>query len=299
MACRCAPGGVREILFQAIVIANKTRAQIRRPLGTFGRVTITAVDTRGNILGMVRNLDAPIFGSDVSIQKARTTALISSKDAADFLRGIPKPAQYLDNNFQVKAEVDLGSYADRAQTFIGPQALTDGTAFTVRAISNLHRPFFPDGKNGNDPGPFNKSLVGGEWSIFSTGLQLDLSFNRILQHVLFAAANAAPDVTDSCSDAPGLRLANGLQIFASSVPVYRGGVLVGGLGVAGDAPDQDEMMAFLGLHEAGLILGGAVNNAPPEMRADRLTPMGTRLRYVQCPQRPFVGSDEERVCDGK
>ncbi len=290
---------VRQILSSALVIAERTRAQIRRPLGTFGRVTITAVDTRGNILGMVRNRDAPIFGSDVSIQKARTTALLSSTDAADFLRAIPKPASYLDTSFNVKEEVSLGSYADRAQAFIGPQALTDGTAITVRAISNLHRPYFPDGKTGNDSGPFSKPNQDGEWSVFSTGLQLDLSFNNVIQHVLFAAAGAAPEVGLSCNDAPGLRIANGLQIFASSVPIYRGGVLVGGLGVAGDGPEQDEMMAFLGLHEAGLELNAAVNNAPPEIRADRLTPMGTRLRYVLCPQRPFRDSDEERVCEGK
>jgi hypothetical protein len=35
------------------------------------------------------------------------------------------------------------------------------------------------------------------------------------------------------------------------------------------------------------------------MRADRLSPQGTRLRYVQCPQAPFLGSDEQNVCAGK
>jgi hypothetical protein len=34
------------------------------------------------------------------------------------------------------------------------------------------------------------------------------------------------------------------------------------------------------------------------MRSDTLTPMGVRLRYVQCPQAPFNGSDEQNACAG-
>lgn len=291
---------VRQLLTSALIIAERTRANIRRPLGTFGRVTITVVDTLGNILGMVRNRDAPVFGSDVSLQKARTTTLLSSTDAADYLRNISEPAKYVENDLTtVKEEVPISVYVDRAQAFVGPEFLTDGTALTVRAISNLHRPFFPDGIEGTSSGPFNKEISTGEWSIFSTGLQLDLSFNKILQHALFAAASLGEDVGDTCIETGGIRLANGLQIFASSVPVYRGNELVGGVGVAGDAPDQDEMMAFLGVHEAGLVLNGSLNNAPSEMRADRLKPRGTRLRYVQCPQSPFRDSDEQQVCAGK
>jgi hypothetical protein len=58
------------------------------------------------------------------------------------------------------------------------------------------------------------------------------------------------------------------------------------------------MMAFLGLHDAGVLLGTGIGNAPPEQRADQLTPDGYRLRYVQCPQNPFVKSTEENVCEG-
>ena len=75
--------------------------------------------------------------------------------------------------------------------------------------------------------------------------------------------------------------------------------MIGGIGVSGDGVDQDDMIAFLGVHEAGLALGGALGNAPPAMRADQLSPGGTPLRYVQCPQAPFIDSDEEQVCDGK
>jgi hypothetical protein len=128
----------------------------------------------------------------------------------------------------------------------------------------------------------------------------------ILQHVVFllgggpdVAPNCAGVGTDLVTPAVDPRLANGLQIFPGSVPVFRGDTLVGGIGVSGDGVDQDDMIAFLGLHNAGVSLGGAIGNAPPERRADRLTPRGVRLRFVQCPQAPFLDTSETSVCDGK
>jgi hypothetical protein len=35
------------------------------------------------------------------------------------------------------------------------------------------------------------------------------------------------------------------------------------------------------------------------MRADQLAPQGVHLRYVQCPQSPFLDSNADNVCDGK
>ena len=292
---------VEQILVSAFDIAARTRAQIRRPLDTFGRVTITIVDTNGLVLGMIRNRDAPVFGSDVSLQKARTTTLLSSLDAEQFFAKIDTPATYLENDFvTVKEEVPLDEYMDRSKALLGATAFEDGVAYSIRSISNIHRPFFPDGLSSAEAGPLNKEPSLREWSVFSTGLQLDVSFNKIVQHVLYAATGAGSDVDFSCNQSTSpLRLANGLQIFASGVPIYRHGELVGGLGVAGDAPEQDEMMAFLGLHNAGILLESGIANAPVEIRADRLTPNGYRLRYVQCPQNPFTDSNDENVCRGK
>jgi len=292
-------GEVRRLLASALAVANRSRAQIRRPLGTPARVTISVVDSQGGVLGMLRSRDAPVFGADVSLQKARTAAFFSSKDAGEFLRDIPKPAVYVDENLMPKAVVDLGDYVTAAQAFVGPDALADGTAFSDRAGGNLSRPFYPDGIRGNPHGPFSKSFADNEWSVFSTGLQLDLVINHILQHVLFAAAGAGQDVGSNCTDADTGRIANGIQIFPGSVPVYRGSELVGGIGVSGDGVDQDDMIAFLGLHEAGLALDGSINNAPKEVRADRLTPQGERLRFIQCPQSPYFDSDEQNVCGGR
>ena len=72
---------VQELLSSALDVANRARAQIRRPLGSQARVTISVVDTNGEILGIVRGRDAPMFGADVSLQKARTATLFSSATA--------------------------------------------------------------------------------------------------------------------------------------------------------------------------------------------------------------------------
>ena len=320
----------QALLSNALRVANSARAQIRRPLNSQARVTISVVDTKGEILGMVRTRDAPVFGADVSLQKARTAAFFSSTTGADFLNALP-PANYVaftEAGAELLNQVPLGSYVTDLQNFLeDPMALTNGAfAFSDRAGGNLSRPFFPDGIDERGPGPLSKPQ--GEWSPFSTGLQLDLAINAIVQHVLFSVTGGAfSDVPAGCAGAgfnagrttPGVidlglasfdppttvnSVANGLQIFPGSVPIYRGSTLVGGIGVSGDGIDQDDMISFLGLHEAGIELGGAINNAPVEIRADQLTPQDTRLRYIQCPQSPFLeggsfDASEQRPCEGK
>ncbi|MGH7186778.1 MAG: heme-binding protein, partial [Pseudomonadota bacterium] len=156
-------------------------------------------------------------------------------------------------------------------------------------------------------GPLSKPA--GEWTPFSTGAQLDLIYNALIQHVAFVSGLAA-DAPANCTGVQGFNagfgvagavpaLANGLQIFPGGVPIYRGGQLVGGIGVSGDGVDQDDLVAFLGLHEASAILGGAIGNAPAALRSDAFTAAGTRLRYVNCPQAPFLDSNAEGVCAGK
>ncbi|MEM9702457.1 MAG: hypothetical protein AAF907_08440, partial [Planctomycetota bacterium] len=75
----------RVILEEAFTVMSRARAQIRRPLDSPAEVSISLVDTRGRILGIVRAPDAPIFGTDVSLQKARTATFFSNAIAADEL----------------------------------------------------------------------------------------------------------------------------------------------------------------------------------------------------------------------
>lgn len=336
---------VRSLLSNALAVANDARAQIRLPLGSPARVTISVVDSQGNNLGMVRGRDAPVFGADVSLQKARTAAFFSSPDAGNFLRSSALPEYNYLRLESVPGEINvatgsIGSYVNQLSQFLNTNSVLDGSvAFSDRAGGNLSRPFYPDGINNTNAGPLSKPQ--GEWSVFSTGLQLDLSINAILTAVVSSAFNSNDGIGVTPTDPPGVaalleagvpdtgcvgkslalpgfpvipefeetrtipggaqipapRLANGLQIFPGSVPVYRGDTLVGAIGVSGDGVDQDDMISFLGVHRAGIQLN-TINNAPKAIRADNLTPQDVRLRYVQCPQAPFNGSSAENVCEG-
>ena len=126
---------------------------------------------------------------------------------------------------------------------------------------------------------------------FHVGLQLDLNYNAII-----ASATGSPVV--GCT---GLaRAKNGIQIFPGSFPIYKNNQLIGAIGISGDGIDQDDMVSFLGLANAGKILANGIGNAPKAIRADTLAPRGegTRLRYVNCPQAPFNDSTEQNVCEG-
>ncbi|MEJ1961144.1 MAG: heme-binding protein [Gammaproteobacteria bacterium] len=201
----------------------------------------------------------------------------------------------------------LGQYVTALRTFTDlPTTLSDGqTAITSRTVGNLARAFYPDGVDGNPAGPLAKPMA--EWSVFSTGIQLDLAYNAIVHHVGFVLG-LVPDVSTNCTGDTGLSggfttsaaiagLANGLQIFPGSAPIYRGRQLVGAIGVSGDGVDQDDMIAFLGVQDAASRLG-SIGQAPMDMRADQLLPMGARLRYVSCPQAPFTDSNESEPCRG-
>ena len=280
---------VTRILTDALGVALSARGQIRRPLGSNTEVTISVVDTTGAILGVVRTPDAPVFGTDVSLQKARSSMFFSNAAAAADLASVPAPA--------LPGFRSAGAYVNDVRAFFGADVLNGTVAFANRSIGNVARPFFPDGQNGSANGPVSVPFV--NWSPFYTGLQVDLVANNLGQHLDFVLGGALGlggiDTEPECAGLP--RLANGLQIFSGGVPIYRGAVLVGGVGVSGDGIDQDDMIAFLGLDRAARALG-TINNAPAAMRADRLSPMGINLRYVQCPFAPFLGSDQQNVCQG-
>ena len=237
---------VTTIISHAAQQANITRAAIRQPLGSDGRVTMAVVDTAGVVLGVFRQQDAPVFGYDVAVQKARTAAFFSSANAASALRA-----------------AGLGNYVDRAAA---DGLRFDGSvAFSARAIGFLHRPFFPDGIDSSAAGPFSAAI--GNWSPFNVGLQLDLVRTN------FLAALSGP--VAGCSSIAAL--ANGIQIFAGSVPLYKNGVLVGAIGVSGDGIDQDDLVSA----------AGANGFSPPVgVRSDQVFVRGVRLPFLKFPRSP-------------
>jgi len=333
------PGGenltaaeVTLLVRSALAVANRARAQIRRPLDSQARVSISVVDTDGNILAIARTRDAPMFGTDVSLQKARTATFFSSDAAEDTLETAGTVTALNDNAVTTYTST-ISRYVDAGRTFfgVGVGDLTGDFAFADRSGGNLSRPFYPDGtlafNGGNrvaNHGPFSRSFINDstvdEWSPFSVGLQLDLVLDNIVTHLAGGNPTSCTEFTGGRNQVP-----NGIQIFPGSVPIYKNGVLVGGIGVSGDGVDQDDMISFLGVHEASLAAfaattGGAIDgqgnigagfgNAPIAIRADQILPFDAttnpapdpnfdvRLRYVQCPQNPYIGSAENNVCQG-
>ncbi|MDT5122988.1 MAG: hypothetical protein QOC96_2470 [Acidobacteriota bacterium] len=237
---------VNTIISHAAQQANITRAAIRQPLGSNARVSIAVVDVNGKVLGIFRTADAPVFGFDVSVQKARGAAFASRSDAGAQLRSI-----------------GLGSYADRAAADGIP--FNGSIAFSDRAIGFLHRPFFPDGINGTAAGPLSRGFP--EWSVFNVGLQLDLIKTNLQASLL--GANVP------CTALPNIP--NGIQIFPGSIPLYKNGTLVGAIGISGDGVDQDDIIA---------AAGAVGFTPDPAIRSDQFFVRGVRLPFVKFPRSP-------------
>lgn len=249
-----------QILGDAVAMANITRAAIRQPLGSNARVTMSVVDVNGRVTGIFRQQDAPVFGLDVAVQKARTAAFFARSDAAAKLN-----------------LAGFGSFVARAAADGLP--LNGSIAFSDRAIGFLHRPFFPDGINGAPAGPFSTPIE--DWSPFNVGLQFELLRDALLQPPLTCRQGAREkrDYLAPCPCTVIPELPNGIQIFAGSLPIYRGSTFIGAIGISGDGIDQDDFIAG----------AGAQNFAPPvEMRSDHFFVRGVRLPFLKFPPRPTL-----------
>ena len=249
---------VTTIIVQAARQAFITRAAIRQPENSAAEVNITVCDVDGKILGIFSTIDAPIFGFDVSAQKARTAAFFSSSIAGARLRS-----------------AGFGNYVDAGSN--DGLKMDGSVAFTDRANGFLSRPFYPDGINDTENGPFAKPF--GQWSVFNVGLQLDLVLDEYFGNVLRGLGGNAAALTNAltapCPSIPNI--ANGIQIFPGSVPLFKNGRLAGAIGVSGDGVDQDDLIS---------AMGSAGFEAPLEIRSDRLFVRGIRLPYVKFPRHP-------------
>lgn len=283
----------RVFLEEAFSIMSRARAQIRQPLDSRAQVTISLVDTYGSVLGVVRSPDAPIFGIDVSLQKARTAAFFSNPNAAA--------------DFAANPRTEIPLRLGLSRTFFNDPAIFTGkTAFSNRAVGNISRPFFPDGEFARPPGPLSPPIA--DFNPFNVGLQSELIFDNIFTHVAFVLG-LGPDTPARCTASPDVvpgqnRLQNGIQIFPGSVPIYRGNALVGAIGVSGDGIDQDDMISFLGTLNGATKAGNNLSLPPAAIRSDQVVVSlpnspGVRLRFVGCPFAPFLDTNEQNVCQGR
>lgn len=125
--------------------------------------------------------------------------------------------------------------------------LPPGTAVTNRTISFGAQPLFPSGIDGSAPGPFF----------------------GLYQY----------DLANPCTNGhqPANPNQNGIVFFPGSVPLYKNGVLVGGLGISGDGVEQDDFVSAQ----------AAIGFEPPDaIRADNFEISGVRLPYLKFPRNP-------------
>lgn len=241
---------VNTIISQAALQSRRTRAAIRVGGATPAEVNIAVVDTNGVVLGLFSTNDAPIFGFDVSAQKARTAVFFTSPTAAAQLNA-----------------AEGGRFAKFVTASIADGIRLDGTiAFSNRAQGFMSRPFFPDGLDNTQNGAFSKPI--NVWSPFNNGLQIAL-----VRTALVNILSGVP--VTSCTAIP--TLPSGIQIFAGSVPLYKNGVMVGAIGISGDGIDQDDIIA---------ATGSVGFEAPANIRADQFNARGVRLPYVKFPRHP-------------
>jgi uncharacterized protein GlcG (DUF336 family) len=122
-----------------------------------------------------------------------------------------------------------------------------GTAITNRTVGFAAQPFFPPGIDGSGPGPF--------FGLYSS------------------------DLANPCTQGsqPANPKQNGIVFFPGSLPLYKNGVLVGGLGVSGDGVDQDDYVTNAGAQNF---------QAPTTIRADQVSIQNVRLPYLKFPRNP-------------
>ena len=124
--------------------------------------------------------------------------------------------------------------------------VTSQIAFTTRTLGFLAQPFYPPGINGTSPGPL---------------------FN--IQQMLYSAHPTAPCEPNG----------DGVTLFPGSAPLYKDGVLVGGVGLSGDGVDQDDF----------ITAGGTPGYEPSDaIKADQITFQGTPLPYLKFPRHPTL-----------
>jgi uncharacterized protein GlcG (DUF336 family) len=121
---------VTTIIDQVVASADRTRAQVRLPLGSGSKVIATVVDTRGLILAHFRMEDTLCDAVDVVPAKARSVVY-----------------------FCLPSALATSAFAN-GDTWPGfPTGDPRGIALTTRTLGFLSQPFYPPGIDENPPGP--------------------------------------------------------------------------------------------------------------------------------------------------
>jgi uncharacterized protein GlcG (DUF336 family) len=233
---------VTQIIDQGIAQEQSVRAAIRLPLDSRAKMTIAVTDLHGNVIGLYRTPDSTVFSLDIAVAKARNVAYYANPDLLQPVDQVP--------------------------------GVPPGAAFTNRTFRYLALPRFPEGIDGRPPGPFSILNDGGvdPATGLNSGPPLPASaYQSVLGFDAFNPNRNFRDPADIANQ-------NGVVFFPGSVPLYKNGVLVGGLGVSGDGVDQDDVVAF------AAAMGF---QPPPNLTADNFFFNGVRLPYQKFNRNPL------------
>ena len=139
-------------------------------------------------------------------------------------------------------------------------------AFSSRTVGFMAQSLYPPGIANTSPGIFLGLQE--RFSLFPIG-----GVNPLNGATVTTPANIATPGT------PNPHVNNGITIFPGGFPLYRGGVLIGAVGVSGDGIDQDDIVG---------ASGAALFPPPIEIRADRMVYRGARLPYAKFPRNPAL-----------
>ena len=239
---------VVNIVNQGIARADSTRSAIRLPIDRHARMVFAVSDKEGNLLGLYRMPDATVFSIDVAVAKARNVAYYANPDE---LQPIDK-----------LSTVPLG------------------TSLTSRSFRYLSEPRFPEGIDGQPPGPFSILTDGGTDPLTALNIGAPLPASAFQSAEGYDVMNPQTNFHDPFNPLNQ----NGIVFFPGSAPLYKdvdgdgNKVLVGGLGVSGDGVDQDDDVTFT---------ASLAYRVPPNIpRADQVFVRGVRLPYQKFNRNP-------------
>ncbi len=240
---------VQQLVERSVEVALRTRAMIRLPVNQPSRMTIGVSDEAGEVLALFRMADGTVFSSDVAMTKARNAYYFSTREGYDVLRAI----------------VEQSPEGYRWEPAPPPG---QGWAVTARTLNFGGQPRFPPGVDLEE--------------------QLDQHDDHERAGPFFELY--VYDTKHACTEGPGPSRGgnrgylnqSGIVWFPGSVPLYKDGRLVGGLGVSGDGVEQDDYVS---------LLGSDGFHPPDALRVDNsviVDSAGRRVRlpYLKLPRHP-------------
>lgn len=208
-----------------------------------GGVDATAPNANG-FDGDDTNEDGTVNGDDPQLSVADVKRIIAQASAQALItRGaIREP-------LGVPARVHI-AVVDRSGSVLGVFRQDDGTIFSYDVAVQKARTaaFFSD----NDHAFAARSVGFAAQGRFPTGVAKSNGGpifhvqNALSLGILNALQGDAPGGFANPTNPDQNPLANGITIFPGGVPLYKDGVLVGGVGISGDGVDQDDIIAFAG-----------------------------------------------------